>query len=56
MTGATDRRAARGTIGLALAMGQLFRGHLFPPAVTAAWYAARLAGLFAEGDHREDAE
>lgn len=41
------------TIGLGLvAVWQLLRGQVFPPAVTAAWYAAHLAGFSAfAGDH-----
>lgn len=45
------------TVGLALvAAWQLLRGQIFPPALTAAWYAAHLAGLSALGDHPEEAE
>ena len=41
------------TLGLGLvAVWQLLRGQIFPPAVTAAWYAAHLAGWSAfEGMH-----
>jgi hypothetical protein len=41
------------TVGLGLvAVWQLLRGQIFPPAVTAAWYAAHLAGFSAfAGDH-----
>ena len=45
------------TIALGLvAVWQLLRGQLFPPAVTAAWYAARLAGFAAFADMHDDGE
>ena len=49
------RLAATIALGL-VALWQLSRGRLFPPALTAAWYAAHLAGFSAVADHPEDAE
>lgn len=45
------------TLGLGLvAVWQLLRGQIFPPAVTAAWYAAHLAGWSAFDDAHDDGE
>jgi hypothetical protein len=45
------------TVGLGLvAAWQLLRGQVFPPAVTAAWYAAHLAGFSAFADSHDDGE
>ena len=45
------------TLGLGLvAVWQLLRGQIFPPAVTAAWYAAHLAGWSAFDDMHDDGE
>lgn len=45
------------TVGLGLvAVWQLLRGQIFPPAVTAAWYAAHLAGWSAFDDAHDDGE
>jgi hypothetical protein len=45
------------TVGLGLvAVWQLLRGQIFPPAVTAAWYAAHLAGWSAFDDMQDDGE
>ena len=51
-----DARVAA-TVGLGLvAVWQLLRGQVFPPAVTAAWYAAHLAGFSAVADGHDDGE
>jgi len=45
------------TVGLGLvAVWQLLRGQIFPPAVTAAWYAAHLAGWSAFDDMHDNGE
>ena len=45
------------TLGLGLvAVWQLLRVQIFPPAVTAAWYAAHLAGWSAFDDMHDDGE
>jgi hypothetical protein len=49
------RMAAAAGLGL-VALWQLFEGRVFPPAVTAAWYAAHLSGLLAPGDSDGAAE
>ncbi len=44
-------------VGLGLvALWQLSRGQIFPPAVTAAWYAAHLAGFSAFAGSHDDGE
>jgi hypothetical protein len=44
-------------VGLGLvALWQLSRGQMFPPAVTAAWYAAHLAGFSAFAGSHDDGE
>jgi Heavy metal associated domain 2 len=43
-------------VGLGVfALSQLARGHILPPAITLAWYAANLVGLLSD-DVAEDAE
>lgn len=49
------RLAAAGVLGL-IAVWQLLRGRLFPPALTAAWYAAHLAGFSTAAEHADEAE
>ncbi len=49
------RTAAMVGLGL-VAVWQLLRGQIFPPAVTAAWYAAHLAGFSAFAGDSDDGE
>lgn len=49
------RLAAAGVLGL-VAVWQLLRGQVFPPALTTVWYAAHLAGFSTAADHADEAE